>query len=36
VTRKLFEFHAKRLGFRGHEKVVDIEVKPEPAQRSLF
>ncbi len=36
VTRKLFEFHAKRLGFRGHEKVVDIEVKPEPAQMTLF
>ncbi|MGH9948457.1 MAG: radical SAM protein [Pyrinomonadaceae bacterium] len=35
VTKKLFEFHARRLGFRDHEP----EIKPEiavPAQRTLF
>lgn len=37
MTRKLFDFHAKRLGFRQHE--IPAEPKPStvmPAQQSLF
>jgi DNA repair photolyase len=37
VTRKLFDFHAKRLGFRQHETPTESE--PEiviPAQQTLF
>ncbi len=36
VTKKLFDFHAKRLGLRGHE--VSVEAEPETAlvQQSLF
>jgi DNA repair photolyase len=37
VTQKLFDFHAKRLGFRGHESPPETEtVTSVPAQRSLF
>ena len=37
VTKKLFDFHAKRLGFRQHESPAEQEpVRPEPAQQSLF
>ena len=40
VTRKLFDFHAKRLGFKEHELPAEQEapaVEPaQPAQRSLF
>ena len=38
VTRKLFDFHAKRLGFRQHEMPAETEMqKPSiPAQQSLF
>ena len=38
VTTKLFEFHAKRLGFRRYEKPAQPNEKaaPAPAQGSLF
>ena len=36
VTTKLFEFHAKRLGFRQHEKPEEPEVAAMPVQQSLF
>ena len=38
VTRKLFDFHAKRLGFRQHETHVEVDAEPtnEPLQASLF
>ena len=36
VTTKLFEFHAKRLGFRQHEKPPEPEMSPIPIQQSLF
>jgi DNA repair photolyase len=38
VTRKLFDFHAKRLGFRQHEMPAEQEMQrpAEPAQQSLF
>ena len=40
VTKKLFEFHSKRLGFNQHEKTETIEPLtqplPQPIQRSLF
>lgn len=38
VTQKLFDFHAKRLGFRQHEKPVDpeTEVAAMPVQQRLF
>jgi len=36
VTTKLFEFHAKRLGFRRHEKPAEIEHAPVPVQQNLF
>ena len=38
VTRKLFDFHAKRLGFRGDDTPVEVEEAPtsQPAQQSLF
>ena len=36
VTTKLFEFHAKRLGFRGHESPVPIEEPNIPVQANLF
>ena len=40
VTKKLFEFHSKRLGFKQHEMTETIEPLtqpiPQPIQRSLF
>ena len=37
VTQKLFDFHAKRLGFRRHESPAEQEPPPaQPAQQSLF
>lgn len=36
VTRKLFDFHAKRLGFKQHEKTAEPEAVVMPVQRSLF
>jgi len=36
VTTKLFDFHAKRLGFRQHEKPSEPEVVAVPVQQSLF
>ncbi|HMQ04501.1 MAG TPA: radical SAM protein [Pyrinomonadaceae bacterium] len=36
VTRKLFEFHARRLGFKQHEKTsVEVE-EADPTQLNLF
>jgi len=36
VTKKLFDFHAKRLGFRQHETSEEPEVVAVPTQQSLF
>ena len=40
VTRKLFDFHAKRLGFKQHESPAEQEApaveSTQPAQQSLF
>jgi DNA repair photolyase len=37
VTKKLFDFHARRLGFRQHETPVEPETETSvPAQQSLF
>lgn len=36
VTKKLFEFHAKRLGFREHEEPVEAEPDNVVSQQSLF
>lgn len=36
MTTKLFEFHARRLGFRLHEKAEVTEDTPVPVQQSLF
>ena len=36
VTLKLFDFHAKRLGFRQHEKPEETEIPAPPAQPALF
>lgn len=36
VTTKLFEFHAKRLGFRQHEKTAEPEMRATPIQQTLF
>ncbi len=36
VTMKLFDFHAKRLGFRQHEKPSEPEIAPMPIQQTLF
>jgi DNA repair photolyase len=36
VTLKLFDFHAKRLGFRQHETPADTDSIPEPSQACLF
>ena len=36
VTKKLFDFHAKRLGFRQHENAEEVEVPAAPVQASLF
>lgn len=36
VTRKLFDFHARRLGFRQHEVPTESESASVPAQQSLF
>lgn len=37
VTRKLFEFHARRLGFNHNEAVIELEeTQPAPTQPSLF
>ena len=36
VTTRLFDFHAKRLGFRRHEKPAEPEPEVAPQQQSLF
>ncbi|MDM7922261.1 MAG: radical SAM protein [Pyrinomonadaceae bacterium] len=36
VTEKLFDFHARRLGFRQHEKPTEAEAPEVPTQQSLF
>lgn len=36
VTVKLFEFHARRLGFRQHEKPAEEEPHTDPVQQALF
>jgi DNA repair photolyase len=36
VTKKLFDFHAKRLGFRQHESAEEAEVPAAPVQATLF
>ena len=36
VTTKLFEFHAKRMGFKQHEKAAEPEVANMPVQQTLF
>lgn len=36
MTKKLFEFHARRLGFKQHEKSAEPEVVAIPAQQTLF
>jgi DNA repair photolyase len=36
VTTKLFEFHARRLGFSGNETPAEAEKPAMPVQRSLF
>lgn len=36
VTTKLFDFHAKRLGFRQHQKPAEAEPAAEPVQQALF
>ena len=36
VTKKLFDFHAKRLGFRQHETAEEPETAATPIQATLF
>jgi len=38
VTKKLFDFHAHRLGFKRHETPVEMEttMTSAPTQQSLF
>ncbi len=36
VTKRLFDFHAKRLGLTGHTLPEPVQVKPEPVQSRLF
>jgi DNA repair photolyase len=36
VTTKLFDFHAKRLGFRQHERPKEPDVAPMPVQQILL
>jgi len=39
VTKKIWEFHTRRLGFRERDDPTESESKPEivvPAQQSLF
>ncbi len=36
VTVRLFDFHAKRLGFKQHERPAVEETPKDPAQPSLF
>ena len=36
VTRKLFDFHVRRLGFKQHEKPAEPEVAAMPLQQRLF
>jgi len=36
VTTKLFDFHAKRLGFKQHEKPTEPEAAAAPIQQRLF
>jgi DNA repair photolyase len=36
VTRKLFDFHAKRLGFKKHETAAEAEPVAIPVQQRLF
>ena len=36
VTKKLFAFHAKRLGFRRHEKPAEPDRVAAPSQPKLF
>ena len=36
VTRKLFDFHARRLGFKQHESPAEQEPVPDISQQTLF
>ena len=36
VTKKLFEFHSRRLGFSQHEKPVESETAEMPVQQRVF
>jgi hypothetical protein len=36
VTKKLFDFHAKRLGFNVRDREIEQVKLPEPEQQSLF
>ncbi len=36
VTKKLFDFHARRLGFRQHEKPAEAAEENLPTQQNLF
>jgi len=37
VTKKLFEFHARRFGFNQNKAVIELdEPLPEPTQQTLF
>ncbi len=36
VTRRLFDFHAKRLGFKQHQKPAETEIEAMPIQQTLF
>jgi hypothetical protein len=36
MTKKLFEFHVRRLGFKQHEKSKEVEFAPTGIQQRLF
>ena len=36
MTKRLFEFHARRLGFKQHEKPIEAEAAPIAVQPMLF
>ena len=36
MTTRLFDFHARRLGFKQHEKTVEAVTTPTPTQQRLF
>ncbi len=36
MTKKLFEFHSRRLGFKQHEKPAETEITPSAVQQRLF